>query len=301
MSFKNGWLLRISVVLTLTLVLTATVGIFGARAAQSSSLPSVDASQLKQLSASMSQLHTTSQMQNLARATQAKNLASAQVNEPPMFTSSFTFNGQTFPFTMVGSDPTLGSKTSHVKTILIPVSTHFPDQDITLFNKADANKLIDSPIFSRNHVVVGDKTQFTDSFQRNQFHSSVATTSPNYHVLLNQPDVRHTLKLELPFNTNNEVADLVLQVRNTNIQVGIVDINFFVPWIENQVLAMHLPTDTLPVFQSTLAQSIQITSNAVCSASMIHSHPQAARMKFTPSSMKALPLLVFSRVCRMFQ
>ncbi len=251
MSFKEGWLARIGVVLTLVLMLVAMAGIFtqtSARAAQGG-LPTIDASQLSARSAPLSKLHTAAQMLHLKQVTQAQNLAKAQVKEPPMFTGSFTFNGQVFPFTMVGSDPALGSKTSHVKTILIPVSTHFPDQNITLFNKGDTNKLIESPIFSRKHTVVGDKTQFTDAFQRNQFHNFVSTTSPDYHVLLNQPDVRHTLKLELPFNTSNEVADMVFQVRNTNIQVGIVDINFFVPWIENQVLAMHLPTDTLPVFQ----------------------------------------------------
>jgi hypothetical protein len=251
MLFKKGWLLRMSVVMTLTMVLGVVIGAFtqtGAIAAQSS-VPTVDASQLSQISVPTSKLHTAAQMLNLDRATQAQNLANTQASEPPTFTGSFTFNGQSFPFTMVGSDPALGSKTSHVKTILIPVSTHFPDQNITLFNKSDADQLVDSPIFSQKDVVVGDKTQFTDAFQRNQFHNFVSTVSPNYHVLLNQPDIRHTLTLNLPFNTSNEVADQVLNVRNTNVQIGIVDINFFAPWIENQVLAMHLPSDTLPVFQ----------------------------------------------------
>src|ERR1051326_5334 len=253
MSFTKGWLPRLSALLTLALavVLVTVLSIMtqtGARAA-TSSLPVVSASQLKQLSASMSQLHPSAQLLNLQ--TQAHNLANGQVKEPPMWNGSFTFNGQTFPFTMVGSDPSLGSKTSHVKTILIPVSTHFPDQKVTLFNGRDTGQLIKSPIFSQNHTVVGDTTQFTDSFQRNQFHNFVSTTSPNYHVLLNQPDVRDTLKLNLPHNTSNEVADLVFQIQGTNIQIGIVDINFFLPWIENQVLSMHLPTDTLPVFQFT--------------------------------------------------
>src|SRR5581483_720727 len=206
--------------ITLVLMLMAMVGIFApmsARAAAQSGLPTISASQLSALSVPVSKLHTAAQMLNLKQATQAQNLASAQVKEPPMFNGSFTFNGQVFPFTMVGSDPALGSKTSHVKTILIPVSTHFPDQNITLFNNQDADKLIDSPIFSRNHVVVGDKTQFTDSLQRNQFHNFVSTVSPNYHVLLDQPNVRPTLKLELPFNTSNEVADMVFQISNTNI------------------------------------------------------------------------------------
>lgn len=250
MSFKKGWLFRVGIAMAVTLALVAMVGIFaqtGAKAA--SNIPTVDASQLNPRSVSVSQLHSAAQMLNLSKATQAQMLASGQVQEPPMFNGSFTFNGQVFPFTMVGSDPALGSKTSHVKTIVIPVSTHFPDQNITLFNKKDTNQLINSSIFNRNQVVVGDKTQFVDSLQRNQFHNFVSTTSPNYHVLLNQPDVRHTLTLNLPFNTSNEVADMVVNVGANNIQLGIVDINFFAPWIENQVLAMHLPTDTLPVFQ----------------------------------------------------
>ncbi len=251
MSFKKGWLLRVSVMMTVTMVLAALVGLFaqtGAFAAQSN-IPTVDASQLNPRTVPTSSLHTAAQMLHLTKATQAQMLANGQAKEPPMFNGSFTFNGQVFPFTMVGSDPALGSKTSHVKTIVIPVSTHFPDQNVTLFKGSDTDKLIDSPIFSRDHVVVGDKTQFTDSLQRNQFHNFVSTTSPNYHVLLNQPDVRHTIHLNLPFNTSNEVADLVVNVGTTNLKLGIVDINFFAPWIENQVLAMHLPTDTLPVFQ----------------------------------------------------
>ena len=68
-------------------------------------------------------------------------------------------------------------------------------------------------------------------------------------MLLNQPDVRPTLHVTLPFNTSNEVADLVFQIPNTSIIIGIVDINFFQPWIENEVLKMHLPTDSLPIFQ----------------------------------------------------
>lgn len=251
MSFKEGWRLRISMVTILTLIMLTMVGIFAPAAASAAQTgtPTISASQLSQLSVPVSKLHTAAQMANLKLATQARNLAKSQTSEPPMWNGSFTSNGQVFPFTMVGSDPSLGSKTSHVKTILIPVSTHFPDQNVTLFNRGDTDKLIDSPIFNRNDTVVGDRTQFTDSLQRNQFHNFVSTVSPNYHVLLNQPDVRHVLHLELPFNTSNEVADLIFHIQGTNIQIGIVDINFFLPWIENQVLAMHLPTNTLPVFQ----------------------------------------------------
>src|SRR5579884_2130714 len=148
MSLKERWLPRMSVVMILVLMLVALSGIVtqtSARAAQGG-LPTIDASQLRQLSAPLSKLHTAAQMLHLQQAAQIQNLAKAQVKEPPMFNGSFTFNGQVFPFTMVGSDPALGSKISHVKTILIPVSAHFPDQNITLFNRRDTDKLIDSPI-----------------------------------------------------------------------------------------------------------------------------------------------------------
>ena len=250
MSFKKSWLRRIPLAMALALVLVGTIAAFAqpsAQAAQSSSFPTISLSQLHGRYLSPSQMHTAAQMTNVKHAA---GLSGGGVQFVPTFNSSFTFNNTTFPFTMVGSDPSLGSHTTHIKTIVIPVSFHFPDQNVTFSGGGqNTNTLLNSPIFSSKHELTGERTQWGDELMRNQFNNFVTTTSPKYHVLLNQPNVRPTLHVTLPFNTSNEVADLVFQIPNTNIQIGIVDINFFQPWIENEVLAMHLPADSLPIFQ----------------------------------------------------
>ncbi len=251
MSFKKARLARLSGLLTLVLavVLVTVVSSMArssAQAAQSSSgFPTISPSQLHAQYLSPSQLHTAAQMMNVKHAA---GFSGGGVQFVPTFNGSFTTAGQTFPFTMVGSDPSLGSHTTHIKTIVIPVSFRFPDQKVTLSGGGqNTDTLLNSPIFSSHHVLTGEKTQWGDEIMRNQFNNFVTTVSPNYHVLLNQ-EVQPTLRVTLPFNTSNEVADLVLQLPN-NVLVGIVDINFFQPWIENQVLKMHLPADSLPVFQ----------------------------------------------------
>src|SRR5215469_13004981 len=42
-------------------------------------------------------------------------------NTVPHWTSSFTFSGTVFPFTMVGSNPATSNPTTTVPTVLIPV------------------------------------------------------------------------------------------------------------------------------------------------------------------------------------
>ncbi|HLG64740.1 MAG TPA: hypothetical protein VKY19_22560 [Ktedonosporobacter sp.] len=249
MSFKKSWFLRISLAMALTLVLVGTVAALAvpsAQAAQSSTFPTISPSQLQGHYLAPSQLHTATQMMSVKRAA---GFSGGGIQFVPTFNGSFTFNNTTFPFTMVGSDPALGSHTTHIKTIVIPVAFHFPDQNVTFSGGGqNTDTLLDSPIFSKNHMLTGSRAQWSDALMRNQFNNFVTTTSPNYHVLLNQPDVRPTLHFTLPFNTSNEVADLVFKTTN-NISIGIVDINVFIPWIENEVLAMHLPADSLPIFQ----------------------------------------------------
>src|SRR5215831_10995775 len=45
----------------------------------------------------------------------------------PLWSSSFTFNATPYPFTMVGTDPALGSHTSRIPTIIIPIRFVFSD------------------------------------------------------------------------------------------------------------------------------------------------------------------------------
>src|SRR5690349_13644806 len=119
MSFKKGWLPRLSALFTLALamVLVTMLSIMtqtGAHAAQSSGgFPTISPSQLRQSYLSPSQMHTAAQMTNVKRAA---GFSGGGIQFVPTFNGSFSFNGQTFPFTMVGSDPSLGSHRSEEHT-----------------------------------------------------------------------------------------------------------------------------------------------------------------------------------------
>ncbi len=70
----------------------------------------------------------------------------------PNFTRSFTVNGVTFPYTMVGNDPSLGHITT-IPTKIVSVSLRLLNADGTLFDTVDATRFVlpalNSPNFQR--------------------------------------------------------------------------------------------------------------------------------------------------------
>src|SRR5579872_1861822 len=91
----------------------------------------------------------------------------------PLFSKSFTFQGQSFPFTMVGRAPERGD-TTRVETQLIPISLFFEG-----FADAQGNPIVlditskianvrNSPNF-RNAEFASGNTQFGDAVQRAEF------------------------------------------------------------------------------------------------------------------------------------
>jgi probable HAF family extracellular repeat protein len=138
------------------------------------------------------------------------------INTIPHWSGSYQAEGLTFKYTMVGTDPQKGSKTTVIPTVLIPIKFVFEagnfwdapwsqtpvytDREIVL----DANTdLIDgrtpvegirnSPIFKPYDFKVGGVsvggTQYGDAFQRANFWEVVSRQSPEYHVLLSEPTV----------------------------------------------------------------------------------------------------------------
>lgn len=153
----------------------------------------------------------------------------------PNFTASYSFLGHSFSYTMVGTDPFLGSATTTVPTFIIPVKLVFsggivrdPHQVIPGSSPAQtslADTLV-SPIFKSliwksGGTTVGT-TQYGDAFQRASFWNFVSTTSPNYHVLLGTPTVLSTLVVNVPAADGIGSSDPF----NNGVIVGLVDINF---------------------------------------------------------------------------
>jgi hypothetical protein len=126
----------------------------------------------------------------------------------PTWNGSFTL-GSTFPFTMIGTDPALGSKTTTVKTVIVPIIFTFSDGTVlnptkkVCGGKSSALTLTrQSPIFQSFDFPTGatnvGKSQYGDAFQRANFWANVSTTSPKYHVLLSKTGQTAPVKVVVP-------------------------------------------------------------------------------------------------------
>jgi hypothetical protein len=139
------------------------------------------------------------------------------LNTIPWWGSSFTFQGRTFPFTMVGHAPSTNSSAT-VPTMLIPIRFIFsPASNFGGGNFSDVRDplaidpgtglssiqgTVDSPLF--NVATYPDNVgtvQFGDAIQRATFNKTGAN---GYHVMLGAPTVLPVTTINMPAN----VADV---------------------------------------------------------------------------------------------
>jgi hypothetical protein len=107
----------------------------------------------------------------------------------PTWSGSFTTDGTTYPFTMVGTDPTGGSVTTHVPVEIIPLSLDFAGSGCVLADSAMTADIEASPLFAPTALPEAGGTQYLDDHQRANFWSTVSTVSPGYHLLLDPSDI----------------------------------------------------------------------------------------------------------------
>jgi hypothetical protein len=188
----------------------------------------------------------------------------------PNFTRSFTVNGVTFPYTMVGNDPSLGHITT-VPTKIVAVSLRLLNADGTLFDTVSATPFVvptlNSPDFQRFKYehdatagIPAESTQFSDAIQRAEFASSM---DPNWHTEL-APQVVDSITITVPKFVNVRVGTQVVQ--SINYLSGIAaDGNRFVLMLNlffnqqlgiimnNEIDAGNVTTDAinLPLFPNT--------------------------------------------------
>jgi len=126
----------------------------------------------------------------------------------PHWTGSFTHQGLTYPYTMVGTDPKRGSATTTIPTVLIPLRFVFEDGTVmdasadSIDGRTSIEGILASPIFQRHEFSVGGigvgNTQYGDAFQRANFWTAVSRGSRDYHVLLAQPRVAPAFEVAVP-------------------------------------------------------------------------------------------------------
>jgi hypothetical protein len=178
-------------------------------------------------------LHHIGSTQAMTRAQ-----AAAATTAFPSWSSSFSYQGQNYPYTMLGTNPGLGSQTTTVVVNLVPISFTFSN-GLVINGSSAVSAIESSPLFSNASFVSGN-TQYVDAMQRAEFWQTVASASPNYHVLLS-PVVQSTVSLSVGSNGS--------ATQNGNTVTGSVDIGWLGPTLDN--LALSEPPATFTIFVVT--------------------------------------------------
>jgi hypothetical protein len=171
----------------------------------------------------------------------------------PLWDGSFTSQGQAFDFTMVGTDPNLGSATTAIPVVIVPLKFQFADgttlsaTDPICGGTADPVTLIqNSPIFQPLPFAPGGTdvgtTQYIDAFQRANFWSVVSTSASDYHVTLT-PTVKPTQTITVP-------RIIGLTSKGPCARIGQVHLLLFDSMIRRLITTLGIPPTSLPLFVS---------------------------------------------------
>ena len=161
---------------------------------------------------------------------------------------SFAYNGQTYNFTMVGTDPSSNNSTTTIPVAIIPLKIVIGSSTFGVFKKLPNGQrvlknIMRSPLFQNNvDFVQGGtdlgKTQYIDAFQRGNFWSSVSTNT-NYHVVLKP--MQEKTQVLMPGSKGHVGNEF-------GIQVGLVDINWIDGQLQNIISQLAIPPSTFPLF-----------------------------------------------------
>lgn len=174
----------------------------------------------------------------------------------PIWTGTFTFNSQTFHYNMVGTDPSLGSATSKIPLVIVPLKFQFSNgqslsakQTVCGDTTNTVTRTKKSPVISNAFTFMPGgtnvgKTQYVDAFQRANFWNFVNTKAgKNYHVKLAPVSMKPLQTIVVPSNKGTTVA-------GPCAPIGEVDINFFDNVAMNLLTSLAIPANTLPLFLS---------------------------------------------------
>jgi hypothetical protein len=153
----------------------------------------------------------------------------------PSWTGSFQHSGTTYKYVMVGTDPAKGSVNTVVPVYIIPLKLTFQDSG-TVFDAStpmiglpqsvvqavQASPIFQDAPFKAGTVNVGN-TQYIDAFQRANFWASVGTVSPNYHVVLGQPNVLPVQVYQVPKALGQTIPGPVPGTKRGILDQGFID------------------------------------------------------------------------------
>ena len=178
----------------------------------------------------------------------------AKIRSIPNFTSAFTFQGQTFPFTMAGHAPQHGG-TTRLDTSYLAISfvfDEFVDQNgnnIVIDATGNTNNLLRGPDFEDFPYTTGN-TQFSDAVQRAEFLNVMNDHGNNgpWHTLLERPRQFIPVTVEVPF-----FESLVFQDPEGTL-FAVIDFDFMFSQLNTLAQTENMQVSEIPIF---------VTHNAV--------------------------------------
>jgi hypothetical protein len=177
----------------------------------------------------------------------AKGTVSGSV---PNWTGQFSLNGVSYPYTMVGTNPALGSATTTVPVTIVPLRLTFSSGQ-SLDGTQKVSEVKNSPLFLDATYASGT-TQYGDAMQRAQFWNKVQTVSPGYHLRLAPPSVLPTRTLTVPAASGHVSS-------TPRGEVGFVDFGWVFSQF-SQLTAYYSPSSFLII----LVKDVYITQSGTC-------------------------------------
>jgi hypothetical protein len=195
----------------------------------------------------------------------------------PHFTSSFTVNGQTFPFTMLGFPPRTG-RPSKFRSVIVPLRMKFigfgsnGNISVTFDPKDAVTNMVNSPMFEEARFPNGFG-QFGDMLQRATFWNKM-DPERQWHVRMAPPRILAPIDIEVTPETG-----VLFQVGSTFF--GDVLIDFLDSQAQTIMQLKGVDADELPIF---------VTQNVTAEALGYH----AAFSIVNPDATENLQTYIFS-------
>jgi len=186
---------------------------------------------------------------NMSSAAKQALTEGAEIASLPTFTGSFTTDGATYPFIIVGGEPSQGG-TTLIQTELIPLEFQFLDANdafilnddgtpVTLGPSAEIVRLTaTSPLFQNAEYTI-DTTQFTDAIQQASFFN---IKGPHWHTLLTKPKVHKPIRIAVPTGLAFNQPDFV------DTFAICLDMEFLESQLQTILESLKLPLDHFPIF-----------------------------------------------------
>lgn len=156
--------------------------------------------------------------------------------------SEFLYEGLAYRFSMVGTNPDLGSATTVVPAVIVPVDVSFAVGGAPLNAGSKVALVEQSPLF-RAATFASGATQYGDAVQRANFWEAVQFTSPGWHVLLSAPTVLPAQKVLVPRDRGTEIAG-----SHARPSVGMVERAWWSQQVRGMLQALRVSPDELAIF-----------------------------------------------------